>query len=298
MEIVLLAIAGVVIYLLYNTLQEYLKNPLHQMPSFNKNNSTTEEVISFQNPYEEIAVLDKAKASEFGVLSAILGKVVWSDGNVCPLEQKLLDEMIIDMSTESKNPKLTPEDIQNIIMEQKNDNSVSLESLCDRYTQLTKGEYKKRLKVVEFLFALAYADGILSENEQECIIDIAALFEISNEDFNALYENFMKNFAQDSEVSLEKAKEIFEYRENMTLEDVKQTYNDLIKKSKQNIFDSKNINKSFCESSLPKIREIEQAYKVLKEFLESQDSNQLTQLQQEEKHQVNVSSQSGKGWDF
>nr|QGT50446.1 hypothetical protein Helico5904_1180 [uncultured Helicobacter sp.] len=299
MEIVLLAIAGVVIYLLYNTLQEYLKNPLHQMPSFGKNNNTAEEVISFQNPYEEIAALDKAKASEFGVLSAILGKVVWSDGHICPLEHKLLDEMIVDMSAESKNPKLTPEDIQNIIMEQKDNNSMSLESLCDRYTQLTKGEYKKRLKVVEFLFALAYADGVLSEGEQECIIDVAALFEISNEDFNALYENFEKNFAQDLEVSLETAKEIFEYHQGMTLEDVKQTYDELIKKSKQNIFDSKNINKSFCESSLPKIREIEQAYKVLKEFLESQDASQPTQVQQEEKHQGDVaSSQSSRGWDF
>ena len=48
MEIVLLLIAGVVIYFLYNTLQEYLKNPIQQQQPYTKRVDIAP--IDFENP--------------------------------------------------------------------------------------------------------------------------------------------------------------------------------------------------------------------------------------------------------
>ncbi|RDU60000.1 tellurite resistance TerB family protein [Helicobacter marmotae] len=293
MEIVLLLIAGVVIYFLYNTLQDYLKNPIQTQQQPYSNSADTAP-IDFENPYEEMAQTDRLKSNEFSVLAAILGYLVWSDKKVCPLEEQLLAQMLADMAAESKNPKFSKEELKDILMKQESP-SISLEELCDSYVQLTKGEYKKRLKVVEFLFVLAYADGVLEESEKDCIIDIAALFEIANEDFNALFEQFEQEYAKANELSQEQAKAVFGISEISGQNELTQMYNELIKSTKQNIFDSKNINKTFRDTSLERIREIDNAYKVLLELANKEQQNaqdrQNTQDSKEEK-------KPDSGWNF
>lgn len=292
MEIVLLLIAGVVVYFLYNTLQEYLKNPLHPNQQQPYSNQTNTAPIDFQNPYEEMTHTDKIISSEFGILAAILGHVVWSDNEICKLEEQLIDEMLTDMAEESKNPKLSKEELHEILLEQKSP-TISLEELCDEYVKLTKGEYKKRLKVVEFLFVIAYADGILQESEKECIIDIAAFFEIANEDFNMLFEQFETAYAEDIDMNEERAKNIFNITKIQDSEQLTEIYHTLIKNAKQNIFDSKNMNKTFRDTSLRSIKEIDKAYKVL-----------LASLKPNSKDNSNTKQTDGKnkkedsGWDF
>ena len=113
MEILLLLIAGVVVYFLYNTLQDYLKNPINQQ-SYPKQLEDTN--INFQNAYEQVSVVEKAKSNEFSVLAAILGNfIVWSKMKTCPLEKELLDGILTDMASESKNPKLSKEELSKIV---------------------------------------------------------------------------------------------------------------------------------------------------------------------------------------
>ena len=221
-----------------------------------------------------MAQADKVKSSEFGVLAAILGYLVWSDKKVCSLQEQLLDEMLTDMAIESKNPKLSKDELKTILMEQENP-SISLEELCEEYVTLTKGEYKKRLKVVEFLFVLAYADGVLEESEKDCIIDIAALFEIANEDFNALFEQFEQVYIQEVSMNEKDAKNLFGITEIPSKEELETIYHRLIKDAKQNIFDNKNINKTFRDTSLTRIKEIDKAYQILlnQALNSTQDSN-------------------------
>lgn len=305
MEIVLLLIAGVVIYFLYNTLQEYLKNPIQQQQSYTKRVDIAP--IDFENPYKEMARVDKVKSSEFGVLAAILGHLVWSDDKVCPLEKELLDEILTDMAAESKNPKLSKEELNKIVMEQKNNDTMLLiDDLCEDYVALTKGEYKKRLKVVEFLFALAYADGVLSDDERDCIVDIAAFFELANEDFNALYESFEQTYAQERTMSEKEARAIFDLQDSKDLnkQDLEQKYHELIKNAKQNIFDNKNINKTFRDTSLLRIKEIDEAYTLLVSLAQDNQDTQKIQkdsvkdTQDSQKDEKSAQDKSHSGWDF
>lgn len=268
MEIVLLLIAGIVIYYLYNILQDYLKNPLHKTShSYSQDDMNS----SWTNPYQSIDDGEKARKSEFGILSAILGRVVWSDNKMCKLEKNLVDLMLTDMANESRNPKMSKGELEDILLEQKNPQS-TLEELCDAYVLLTKGEYKKRLKVLEFLFVLAYADGEFSQNEKECIIDVAAFFEITNEDFNVMYESFEELYKVDSQVSEERAKEIFSYTEDMDSEKLDEKYQALVSETKQNIFDNKNLNKNLYDTSTPRLREIDRAYEILSALIESKNA--------------------------
>ncbi len=350
MEIVLLLIAGVVIYFLYNTLQDYLKNPLHQNPQNMPfgSNSADNTPINFDNPYQmQDPWVGKIKSNEFSILAAIIARVVWSDEQICPLEKQLLDEILSDMAAESKNPRLSKEELEEIVQKEQTP-SISLDELCESYAALTKGEYKKRLKVVEFLFALAYADGKLEDSEQESIVDIAAYFEIANDDFNAIYNAFEKKvveflfalayadgkledseqesivdiaayfeianddfnaiynafekeYADELKMDLKQAKTIFELTDTNELDKAKlsEKYHNLIKQTKQNIFDNKNINKSFQDTSLTHLKEIDKAYSILLELLESKgkDTSKQEDTSNDEKQEVEQ-DQSRKGWDF
>lgn len=303
MEIVLLLIAGVVIYFLYNTLQDYLKNPLHQNPQNMPfgSNSADNTPINFDNPYQmQDPWVGKIKSNEFSILAAIIARVVWSDEQICPLEKQLLDEILSDMAAESKNPRLSKEELEEIVQKEQTP-SISLDELCESYAALTKGEYKKRLKVVEFLFALAYADGKLEDSEQESIVDIAAYFEIANDDFNAIYNAFEKEYADELKMDLKQAKTIFELTDTNELDKAKlsEKYHNLIKQTKQNIFDNKNINKSFQDTSLTHLKEIDKAYSILLELLESKgkDTSKQEDSSNDEKQEVEQ-DKSRKGWDF
>nr|WP_317403297.1 TerB family tellurite resistance protein [uncultured Helicobacter sp.] len=303
MEIVLLLIAGVVIYFLYNTLQDYLKNPLHQSPQNMPfgSNSADNTPINFDNPYQmQDPWVGKIKSNEFSILAAIIARVVWSDEQICPLEKQLLDEILSDMAAESKNPRLSKEELEEIVQKEQTP-SISLDELCESYVALTKGEYKKRLKVVEFLFALAYADGKLEDSEQESIVDIAAYFEIANDDFNAIYNAFEKEYADELKMDLKQAKAIFELTDTNELDKAKlsEKYHNLIKQTKQNIFDNKNINKSFQDTSLTHLKEIDKAYSILLELLESKgkDTSKQEDSSNDEKQEVEQ-DKSRKGWDF
>ena len=176
MEVILLIIAGVVLYYLYNGFQDYMKNPY----KIENNQQYKSEYNIDDTPYVPDSPQDRIKKTEFGVLAAMLQCIASADGNVCKLEQELINDMLDDIANELHMYSDARILLQGIF----DNNSDSLDDLAQRFAELTKGEYKRRLKVVEFLFALAYADGKLDEIEREKIIDVAAIFELNNDDFN------------------------------------------------------------------------------------------------------------------
>ena len=143
-----------------------------------------------------------------------------------------------------------------------NSSQDNLDDLARDFCDLTKGEYKKRLKVVEFLFALSYADGVLDEKEREKIIDVAAIFELNNDDFNKIYDDYESLYNNNIEMTEEQALELLELSENHTKEELEARYKEKIKDNKQNILLNKNLNKEFNSSSRI-LREIDEAYKIL-----------------------------------
>lgn len=252
-EIILIAIASGVLYYLYVTLKEYLSNEANQ----NRFMQGGREERTQETPVLELSFQDKVKKSEFGTLVGILGYVANADGAICPLEKEvaksMFDEMAQEMSKFGGKEELQEAFEQ--IFEEKNKN---IQELCGRFCDLTKGEYKKKLKVVEFCFVLGYADGELNEPTKEAILDVAALLELDNQDFNGLYDDFAKENAP--EISLEEARAIFG---DTPKEELHQKYLSLIAEHKQSPTEE-NLQNFSGRNQLLQLQKIHRAYEMLK----------------------------------
>lgn len=262
MEILLLIIAGVVLYMLYNSFADYMKNPY----KIQQRDEISSEYQPSDNPYTEITNEDRIRKTEFGILTQILAHIAQSDGKICELERELLGNLLDDIAVELQDFKDARESLDIIFNEA---NNSDLDELANAFVDATKGEYKKRVKVIEFLFALAYADGNLDEAEREKIIDVAAIFELNNDDFNRIYDDFEHKYKENLVIKESEAIKVLGLDKNYTKDELENAYHSKIKEKKQNIF--KSLNKGFDYKSL---REIDEAYKVLKNAISSsQDSS-------------------------
>lgn len=278
MEILLLVVAGIVLYMLYNSFSDYMKNP-YKLPS-DDDSGLVREYKPEDNPYIQPTDEDRIKKGEFGILAQILAHIAQSDGKVCDLEHELISEMLNDMAVELNqynDYKDARGSLQSIFDEATKESD--LDNLANAFVEATKGEYKKRVKVVEFLLAVAYADGELSEAEREKIIDVAAIFELNNDDFNRIYDDFEARYNNGVEITQDKAMALLGLEAGFTRKELENTYHKAIKDKKQNIF--KSLNKPFDSESL---REVDSAYKVLSESMS--DSSEIN-----ETSESNVDSQ-------
>ncbi|RAX58181.1 hypothetical protein CCZ01_03660 [Helicobacter monodelphidis] len=268
MEYLLLVIAVGVIFFMFKTLKEYLANPKSYGPLKNQ-----EAEPIFDDPYADYSQKTDIEHSECGLILALIAKVVQSDGKVCEFEERLIAELINDMVISYDNQAFTQESLSDYFYSQK----VSIgnvEEFALEFVDKTKGQYKKRLKVIEFLFVVAYADGVLAEEERETIIDIAAYFELSNEDFNRIYdrfEEFMQNKTSqaESQNSLESALQTFglteESEENITSELIKKRYRELVKKYHPDIIQGQGGSQRDTLKANEQLTKINDAYEILKD---------------------------------
>lgn len=272
MEILLLVVAGIVLYMLYNSFSDYMKNP-YKLPS-DDDSVLVREYKPEDNPYIQPTDEDKIKKGEFGILAQILAHIAQSDGKVCDLEHELISEMLNDMAVELNqynDYKDARGSLQSIFDEATKESD--LDNLANAFVEATKGEYKKRVKVVEFLLAVAYADGELSEAEREKIIDVAAIFELNNDDFNRIYDDFEARYNNGVEITQDKAMALLGLEAGFTRKELENAYHKAIKDKKQNIF--KSLNKPFDSESL---REVDSAYKVLSESMsDSSKTNETSE---------------------
>lgn len=280
MEILLLIAVVVVFGMLYVTFREYLYNPSSRpkisiaLPN--------EEDMDFNDPYKNLPSSpsldreEKIRTGESGIIMGMLAKMASSDGDVCELEKELINNLIEDMTNHisSQMTTLPKEQIRNILenifREAQSPNYLSTQKLATDFANLTKGEYKKRLKLVEFLFIIAYADNHLASEEREVILDVAAYLEISNEDFNQIYDSFEEYFSKQPEnLELSKAYEILGVGSEIDAEKLQDTYKNLIHENRLNLFDHKILEVDALKKYALKLQEINLAYKTILENINS-----------------------------
>ena len=222
MSILLLILAGVVVYYLYITLQEYLKNPTTITPPTKEPSPTPYPLEStpytaqtpeqkLQNSYEGASITLLAYMLQAGVRKQAKPT---SQQNSSPLESTftplqigLVEEFVRSLSLHSTKPEYeqnlrallthyapayTPAQAKQSSLDFSTLEQPSIAHLAGIFLDNTYGEYKKRLQFVELLLTLAWSDRELNHDEQDIILDIAAFLEIDNADFNALYESFEK----------------------------------------------------------------------------------------------------------
>lgn len=208
---ILLVIAGVVVYYLYTTFEEYLKNPL---PSPQKPQER-QDYSPKDNPYSLPTPQDKLKNSYAGASVAMLNILLQasiSQKNPSLLQVVLLDNFIKNLHLQESQETLLKQmlngiDFSKIISKKSTtqspatstdskDSDTPISNLAQIFLDNTYGEYKKRLHFVGFALTLAWSDRVLEEKEREVILDIAAFLQLENDEFNELYDSFENRFGE------------------------------------------------------------------------------------------------------
>jgi len=203
---------------------------------------------------------------EAGLLIALMSKVAKADGQVSELEAEILKHTFTDISSHFQNFDEVREKLKDLYKKEK-DNFSNLFIICDRLYLLTKNDYSKRIKIMEYLLNLAFIDGVFSKQEQEITEDIAQALKIEQRDYLNIVSNF-KNFYQtrtkEKALSLEKAYEILETNSNDDEQTLKKNYRNLVKKHHPDILEGKGANQSIIDEATKKLQEINEAYEIIK----------------------------------
>lgn len=255
MELILFLIAAGIIFYLYKTFQSYLSNPVVPTDIDTLQLQRQQEYIIEEKPI--LTEKEKLKNSEYGIIISILGKLSVADSKSCILEEKLVKSIIEDMSRDVDKPQ---ELFLEIYRESHNDD---IQELAELFANETIGQYKKRLKIVEFMFALSYADGNFSKEEEDSIINVAAILEIENDDFNNLYDSFKALNEKYTPPTKEEALNIFGLQEGFSRDELDFKYNELFSKNRQNVLDPKSLSKTYNDSDSQNLRKISDAYALL-----------------------------------
>ncbi len=224
------------------------------------------------NDYQNININVKQKLQgdlidhEAGLLIALMAKVAKADGHICELEAELLSHTFTDISLVFEDDKRIREELKNIYNQEKEsfENTIII---AQNYYNLTKRDYTKRLKVMEYLLNLAFIDGEFSQTEQMIIEDIAKTLEIKKNDLDSIINNFRayySNKAQDTAMNMENAYKVLGVSSDATDTEIKKAYRSLVKKYHPDIISGQGGKQSMIDEGTAKLQEINEAYEIIK----------------------------------
>jgi DnaJ like chaperone protein len=203
---------------------------------------------------------------EAGLLIALMSKVAKADGVVSNLEAEILSHTFTDISSHFENQEEIREGLKKIYKKEKESFNNTIE-ICEKFLNLTKRDYTKRLKVMEYLLNLAFIDGDFSQTEFMITEDIANALKIKRADFENMinqFEMFYKQKEQDQALSIEKAYEILGVDANADINKVKKAYRALVKKHHPDIIKGQGANQSIIDEATARLQEINEAYELVK----------------------------------
>ena len=203
---------------------------------------------------------------EAGLLIALMAKVAKADGKVCELEAEILKHTFNDISSHFENSEEIREKLKTLYANEKQsfDNMMII---CEKLYKLTKNEYVKRVKIMEYLLNLAFIDKEFSQTERMITEDIANALKIEKNDFEKLISTFEAFYAQQATnkaLSIEKAYEILESNENDDNATLKKNYRNLVKKHHPDIISGQGASQNIIDEATKKLQEINEAYEIIK----------------------------------
>ena len=203
---------------------------------------------------------------EAGLLVSLMAKVAKADGRVCELEAELLKLTFSDIARVFEESESIREELKAIYEKemQSFDNTLII---SQKYLKLTKNEYAKRLKVMEYLLNLAFIDNDFSQAEFMITEDIANALEIKKADFERLiagFKQFYANKATQAQFGIQKAYEILGASASDDMETIKKKYRSLVKEYHPDILMGQGKDQSIIDAATTKLQEINEAYEMIK----------------------------------
>lgn len=203
---------------------------------------------------------------EAGLLIALMAKVAKADGSVCELEAQMLKHTFSDISRHFENAEEIREKLKVIYKKEKESFDNTLD-ICQKLYKVTKLDYGKRVKIMEYLLNLAFIDKEFSKTEFMITEDISNALKIKRSDFESMinrFENFYREQQNSQAVSLDKAYEILESSPSDDNNVLKKKYRTLVKKHHPDIVSGQGATQNIIDEATRKLQEINEAYELIK----------------------------------
>ena len=177
-------------------------------------------------------------------LAAILIK---SDGKVSQNELVYVRKYFVSVFGKNR-----ANNIFKIFNEKINKQKISSTEICRFF--LLRSNYETRLQLIHFLFSVAKADGMVSNNELSKLKEFSNLFKISLADFDSIKAMFVDQIGS--------AYKILEVSSDATNEQIKSSYRRLVKIHHPDKI--QNLGDSYKKIAKEKFQKIQDAYEKIK----------------------------------
>ena len=177
-------------------------------------------------------------------LAAILIK---SDGEVSQNELDYVRKYFVSVFGKNR-----ANNIFKIFNENINKQKISSTEICRFF--LSRSNYETRLQLIHFLFSVAKADGMVSNNELSKLKEFSNLFKISLADFDSIKAMFVDQIGS--------AYKILEVSSDATNEQIKTSYRRLVKIHHPDKI--QNLDDSYKKIAKEKFQKIQDAYEKIK----------------------------------
>ncbi len=245
-NIIVFALLGAVLYYIFKSYSKYT-------------DYSKEAFKNFSVSYEAI------QKSELGLFVALTAKVAKADGKVDALEAELISIMFSDISAVFPQPEKTKDILKRIFEEEKNRSS-DTEAIAHQLATIIKRDKAKTQQFMGFLIQLAFADGEVSESEEDILQTIAEALEFDPNAYHAIFDQFekmMQNF--EPKATIDDAYKLLGVNADDEMSVIKKAYRKLVRQYHPDIIKSQGKSEEYMQEATAKTQEINQAYEMIKD---------------------------------
>jgi DnaJ like chaperone protein len=228
-NIILFALLGVVFYYIFKSYGRYIAQ------------YSQEAFKDFSVSYESL------KNSDFGLFVALVAKVAKADGHVDALEAQLVGIMFDDIAKVFPEPQKTKDILKRIFNEEK-DRSDNVEQIAHALAMALKKNKAQEEQFMGFLIQLAFADGKVTQSEEDILAAIAEAFAFDPQKYHALFDQFetmIKNMHP--QATLDDAYKILGVSKNDDMNTIKKAYRKLVRQYHPDIIKSQGKSEEYIK---------------------------------------------------
>ena len=196
---------------------------------------------------------EQAQAAYFVCIFSILGKIAKADGVVTNDELKVVDDFINGMNISETEKQFAKQ----VFNEAKNSN-YSVEDFASQFYQINSGQPAVLHSFLDVLFRVAAADKVLHPAEEDALMRIKDIFQISDRQFNDIKSIYFTD--------VDRYYKLLSCPVDSSNDEIKKSYKKLVRDFHPDTIVSKGLPEEFTEFASSRFREIQEAYeKVRKE---------------------------------
>ena len=245
-NIIILAIVAAVFYYIFKSYSSYTQE--YSQEAF-KNMTVSKESIG---------------NSELGMFVALVAKVAKADGKVDALEAELIGIMFDDISAIFPEPEKTKAILKEIFAEQK-DMPHNLKGVAEDLGHTIRRDKAKQQQFMGFLIQLAFADGEVSQSEEEILQTIAEAFNFDPNAYHAIFDQFEKMARNvQPKANIDDAYKLLGVSKEDDIATIKKAYRKLVRQYHPDIIKSQGKSDAYMQEATAKTQEINQAYEMIK----------------------------------